>query len=78
MILNFSDPDRTRMEVRHHPALFVVDACPVFEVWFWHAPFNRWFCMSKSYDIELARGGVVYFDSIEQLKASFRWLKKAA
>lgn len=77
LILNVSDdllppgsPFRTHEERRHQPALFVLDdGFPVFEVWFWHERLERWFCMSHSYDLERHRQGVVYFRTMDDLKA---------
>lgn len=62
-------PWRTRREVRHHPALFEIDGLPVYEVWFWSDEFQRWFVMSRGYDLERVQQGVIYFDTIEQLRA---------
>lgn len=63
-------PWRTREEVRHHPPLFHLDdGYPVFEVWLWSKEHGRWFVMSRRYDAQLAAAGVVFFDSIEQLRA---------
>ena len=64
-------PWRTREEVRHHAPLFWLDdGFPVFEVWFWSKEHARWFVMSRRYDAQLAALGVVFFDSIEQLRAA--------
>jgi hypothetical protein len=86
LILNVADerlpsgsPWRTRWEVRHHPALFVLDdGTPVFEAWFWDDATARWFCMSRGYDAQAARAGVIYFDSIEQLRAQLASLGRRA
>lgn len=84
LILNVDDeslpagsPWRTREECRRQPAMFTLDdGYPVFEVWFFR--FDRWWCMSKSYDVGLVRRGVIYFDSIGQLKARIAQVQKAA
>ncbi len=66
-------PWRTREEVRYQPAVFVLpDGCPVWEVWFWQM--GRWWCMSKSFDVNLAAQGVIFFDTKEQLAAKIREL----
>lgn len=62
------------MEVRRQPPLFYVDDEPVYEVWFWHGELSRWFVMSTTYDAGLFRQGVVYFDSVDSLKAWIRAL----
>ena len=77
LILNVHAPEQSREEQREQPAVFVLeDGFPVFEVWFWHA--NRWWCMSKSYNLNLARQGVVYFDSAEELKRALALFGRVA
>lgn len=73
LILNVDDellpkgsPWRTREESRHQPALFSVKGFPVYEVWFFRC--GRWWCMSRSYDMAIARMGVIYFDTMAHLK----------
>lgn len=65
-LLPADSPWRTRFEVRHQPALFIVDGTPVYEVWFYRV--GRWWCMSRSYDMAIARRGVIYFDTMAHLK----------
>lgn len=87
LILNYHDdrlppgsPWRTRLETRRQPPVFELapDSFPVYEVWFWHDELNRWFCMSRCYDADLARAGVVFFYGMEQLKAWIAYLTQAA
>jgi hypothetical protein len=73
-LLPADSPWRTREESRFQPPLFHVDDLPVYEVWFWHSELRRWFCMSKSYNVYLARSGVVYFDTKAQLIERIRQL----
>jgi len=77
LILNTSDdrlpiesPWRTRFELRHQPPVLVLDdGTLVYEVWFWSPDHGRWLVMSKGYDVEAQRHGVVFFDTLAQLKA---------
>lgn len=83
MVLNTSDdrlapdsPWRTREEARYHAPVFVLEGgYPVWEVWFWFDEAARWFCWTRSYDVSIARQGVVYFDSLEQLRAQLAHLR---
>lgn len=88
MIINLWDgelpqdsPWRTREEWReNHPVLFEVPdhegvKFPVFEVWFWHSEFRRWFVMSRLTDPRLAAEGVIYFCEMGQLAAWMRYLQ---
>ena len=75
MILNVSDPDQTRDEVRHQEPIFTLeDGYPVFEAWYWHPELGRWFVMAKAYDPRMASAGVVYFSTVEELKQQIRML----
>lgn len=83
LILNVHDdllpadsPWRTRWEERRQPAVFCIDGVPVYEVWFWHTELRRWFCMSKSYNRQLAYQGVIYFDTKEQLLRAIELLTR--
>jgi len=59
---------RTRRAVRSQRPLYTLeDGTPVWEVWFFVR--SRWWCYSHAYDAALARAGVIYFDSLAQLRA---------
>lgn len=80
LILNVSDDQlpegsewRTRRAVRaQRPIFTLADGTPVWEAWFFAR--GRWWCFSHGYDAQLARSGVVFFDSIEQLRAQLQVL----
>lgn len=82
LILNVSDAElppgsewRTRRAVRDQRPLYLLDdGTPVWEVWF--CALGRWWCYSHGYDQALARGGVIYFDSLEQLRAQLMVLRR--
>jgi len=63
-IINLWDDSQTREVTREQPpVIYLPDGGePVFEVWFWHAQVFRWFVMSRSFNVNYQRGGVIYFD----------------
>lgn len=77
LILNVSDETRTHEALRRQRPLFYADGLPVFEVWIWYEPLRRWLCMSHAFDLRAVRRGVVYFSTMDQLKAQLRTLEDA-
>ena len=75
LILNASDPERTKDDLRYQNPVFVLDdGYPVFEVWFYHWELQRWFVMSHVTDPALAAAGVVFFATLDQLRQQIRQL----
>jgi len=61
-----SRPDFFRIEERAQLPVFYLDTGEaVFEVWFWHYPLRKWFCMSAWADPQMVAHGVIYFHPSE-------------
>jgi hypothetical protein len=63
-IINLWDSSRTYETVRMQPPVIYLPQSndPVAEIWFWHVEVERWFVMSRSFNLNAQRAGVVYFD----------------
>lgn len=65
----------TREEDRNQDPVFLLkDGFPVFEVWRYHEELARWFVMAKAYDPAMVAAGVVYYSTLDELRAAIRAL----